>query len=114
MKKTVMLTIISHTSDSAELRLYLSRLDAAEDTDSSPSSSKRWLGAGPLVWLGSEDGTLHVVNADPSLPLFSGGHITFDLTYPIVSSCYIENKVFLSLSNKQLLVYHRSAGKSDY
>ncbi|KAH3843698.1 rho guanine nucleotide exchange factor 17-like [Dreissena polymorpha] len=60
------------------------------------------------MWLGTEDGCIHIFQCTDNIKT-TKNKLKIQLGYPVYSILYLDNKVFVSLSNGDLIVYRRDS-----
>lgn len=60
------------------------------------------------MWLGTEDGCIHIFQCTDNIKT-TKNKLKIQLGYPVFCILYLDNKVFVSLSNGDLMVYRRDA-----
>ncbi|KAL4230318.1 Rho guanine nucleotide exchange factor (GEF) 17 [Mactra antiquata] len=60
------------------------------------------------MWLGTEDGCIHIFQCTDNIKT-TKNKVKIQLGYPIYCILYLDNKVFVSLSNGDLMVYRRDS-----
>lgn len=79
------------------------------DNFSGSSSSNDLLDAHdnkPTMWLGTEDGFIHVYNSCNNIRI-KKNKIKIQHGSPVLSIVYLDNKVFVSLANGEIIMYNR-------
>lgn len=75
--------------------------------DTSGSDSQK---AQPTMWLGTEDGCIHVYNCTDNIRT-KKNKIKIQLVSAIYSILYLDDRVFVSLANGELVIYSRDYSK---
>ncbi|XP_053399167.1 rho guanine nucleotide exchange factor 17-like [Mercenaria mercenaria] len=60
------------------------------------------------MWLGTEDGCIHIFQCTDNIKT-TKNKLKIQLGYPVYCILYLDNKVFVSLSNGDLMVYRRDS-----
>lgn len=60
------------------------------------------------MWLGTEDGCIHIFQCTDNIKT-TKNKLKIQLGYPVYCIIYLDNKVFVSLSNGDLIVYRRDS-----
>ncbi|XP_052795496.1 rho guanine nucleotide exchange factor 17-like isoform X2 [Mya arenaria] len=60
------------------------------------------------MWLGTEDGCIHIFQCTDNIKT-TKNKLKIQLGYPVYCILYLDNKVFVSLSNGDLIVYRRDS-----
>jgi hypothetical protein len=71
-----------------------------EDIDSQQST----------IWLGTEDGCIHVYNSSDNIRI-KKNKIRLQHGSSILSIIYLDNRVFISLANGDMIIYDRDSGE---
>lgn len=62
------------------------------------------------MWLGTEDGTIHVYNCTDNIRIKKNKD-KFCHPAPVLAIVYLNNKVFASLGNGDIVIYSRDSSK---